>query len=80
MEKLDIQNYTIPNMTKEDSNAIFNCLHILCEKMETFFKANNDEKDFVYDCVDRKTRNMITVRISKESESKAVQYLKEIEK
>ena len=68
MEKLDMQNYTLPNMTKEDSNAIFNCLHILCEKMETFFKVNNDGKDFVYDCVDKETGNTITVRISKKSE------------
>ena len=66
MEKLDAKNYTLPNMTKEDANAIFNCLHILCEKMETFFKVNNDGKDFVYDCVDQETGNTITVRISKE--------------
>ena len=66
MEKLDMKNYTLPNMTKEDTNAIFNCLHILCEKMETFFKVNNDGKDFVYDCVDQETGNTITVRISKE--------------
>ena len=68
MEKLDMKNYALPNMTKEDSNAIFNCLHILCEKMETFFKVNDDGKDFVYDCVDKETGNTITVRISKESE------------
>ena len=68
MEKLDMQNYNLPNMTKEDSNAIFNCLHILCEKMETFFKVNNDGEDFVYDCIDKETGNTITVRISKESE------------
>ena len=68
MEKLDMKNYNLPNMTKEDSNSIFNCLHILCEKMEIFFKVNNDGKDFVYDCIDKETGNTITVRISKESE------------
>lgn len=68
MEKLDMKNYALPNMSKEDSNAIFNCLHILCEKMETFFNVNNDGKDFVYDCVNQETGNTITVRISKESE------------
>ena len=68
MEKLDMQNYTLPNMTKEDSNAIFNCLHILCEKMETFFKVNNDGKDFVYDCINQETGTTIAERICKESE------------
>ena len=67
-KKLDMQTYTLPNMTNEDSKTIFNCLHILCKKMETFFKVNNDGKDFVYDCVDQETENTITVRISKESE------------
>ena len=66
MEEIDMNKYSLPNMTKEDSNAIFNCLHILCEKMETFFKVNNDGKDFVYDYVDRETWDTITVRISKE--------------
>jgi hypothetical protein len=36
--------------------------------METFFKVNNDGKDFVYDCVDQERGDTITVRISKEIE------------
>ena len=65
MEKLDMENYTIPGLDKPATNAVFNCLNYLCHYIRDFFEAEKEGKDFVYNHAFEDIDEVLTVTIKR---------------